>query len=135
MYGVWLAKQTTGWCATRRNMSRIMDCLDDKCPNCLVGPERSTHLNTCKDPGHTHQFNKDIDDLHQWMRKTTDPELCYWIIQYLLLCGERTMLDLGKKSPAMTEIAKDLDMIGWTDVLHGRLPHSLHRYQSSYCAT
>ena len=35
MFQVWLSKQSIGICATWKNMSRIQDLLDDKCPNCL----------------------------------------------------------------------------------------------------
>ncbi len=34
MYQLWLSKLCIGICATRRNLARIQDILDDKCPNC-----------------------------------------------------------------------------------------------------
>ncbi len=34
MLGLWLAKQTIGVCATRKNLARIKDILDHRCPNC-----------------------------------------------------------------------------------------------------
>ena len=39
MYQLWLSKQCIGICATRRNLARIQDILDDRCPNCSQGPE------------------------------------------------------------------------------------------------
>jgi hypothetical protein len=34
MYQLWLSKHCIGICATRQNLARIQDILDDKCPNC-----------------------------------------------------------------------------------------------------
>ncbi len=133
MYGIWLAKQTNGSCATRRNMSRILGTADDRCPNCLMSPEKSSHLNKCRDPGRTKLFETDVEDLRIWMAENTDWELRYWITQYLLLRGTRTMSSLGDMSTWMKEIACEVDLIGWEDMLHGRLPRGLHTYQTAYC--
>jgi hypothetical protein len=133
MYGIWLAKQTNGSCATRRNMSRILGTTDDRCPNCLVSPEKSFHLNKCHDLGRTKLFETDVEELRIWMADNTDLELRYWITHYLLLRGERTMSSLGDMSPWMEEIAYDFDLIGWEDILHGRLPRSLHTHQIAHC--
>lgn len=137
MYGVWLAKQTVGVCATRRQMARNLGFSDDRCPNCLLGPERSSHLNLCLDDGRSLLFNEEIIDLEDWMIKNekTDRELRYWLIAYLRFRGERTMSSLGVMSPALQEVSNDIDMIGWTDLLHGRIPISLRAYQQSYCAS
>jgi hypothetical protein len=135
MYGIWLAKQTIGVCATRRVMARIHGLSDDRCPNCLTGPERSTHLNQCLDPGRFNLLETDINELHGWMSATTDPELCYWFIHYLRLQGEREMSSLGEMTPAIAEIALDCDMIGYVDIMHGRLPLSLIRFQKTFCVS
>ena len=44
MFQIWLSKQCNGICATQRNMARIQDILDDKCPNCLRPREKMTIL-------------------------------------------------------------------------------------------
>jgi len=137
MYGIWLAKQTVGVCATRRNMARIQGLDDDRCPNCLMGPERSTHLNCCPDEGRSLLFIEAVNELENWMIKhdKTDKELRYWLCKYLLFRGERTMCSLGSMTPALTTVAEDIDLIGWHDMLHGRLPTSLTQFQQSYCAS
>ena len=132
MYGVWLSKQTIGICATRHSMARILGTTDDRCPNCLHGPERNMHLNHCKDQGRTLLFESDLAELRSWLLKTTDNELAYWLYHYWLLRGEYSMMSLGMTSAAMIEIAEEFDMIGWDDTLHGRLPLALLRYQTSY---
>jgi hypothetical protein len=134
MYGIWLAKQTIGACATRRVMTLRGGTSDDRCPNCLTGPERSDHLNLCRDPGRSHLFETDVKELGSWMSKTTDTEFSFWFINYLLLRGEYTMEQLGFMPTWMSEIARDIDKIGWVDILHGRLPRSVLRFQQSFCA-
>jgi hypothetical protein len=135
MYGVWLSKQTIGICATRRSMARIMGITDDRCPNCLEGPETSHHLNRCMDSGRTLLFDTDLNELRGWLLQTTDRELSYWLYHYWLLRGEYSMSSLGMTSPAMKEIAAGFDLIGWEDTLHGRLPLALLRYQNVYCVS
>ncbi len=102
--------------------------------NCLTGPEQSDHLNLCKDPGRSHLFEMDVRELGSWMSKSMDMEFSFWFINYLLLCGEYTMEQLGSMSTSMSEIARDIDKIGWVDNFHGRLPRSLLRFQVSFCA-
>ena len=135
MYGVWLAKQTIGICATRRNMARITGSDDDRCPNCLCGPERSNHLLRCSDPGRTALFDEDVNDLYDWMMEhgRTDEEAAYWLHKYLLLRGEVNMLHLGEMSDRMKRVAAAVDEIGWVDFMHGRLPTALHALQQEHC--
>ena len=96
MYQLWLSKQCIGICATRRNLACIQDILDDRCPNCGQGPERSTHLNRCPDHGRTMLFKESTARLCTWMRQNdrTDLELAYWIEKYLLFRGTRTFSSL-----------------------------------------
>ena len=115
-------------------MARILGTADDRCPNCLQGPEQTMHLNRCKDQGRTLLFESDLAELRCWLLKTTDNELAYWLYHYWLLRGEYTMKSLGMTSIAMLEIAEEFDTIGWDDSLHGRLPLALLRYQITYCS-
>ena len=43
------------------------------------------------------------------------------------------MCSLSDMSGSIKEIAQDIDLIGWVDIMHGRLPKSLHTYQNTYC--
>ena len=52
MYGIWVCKQASGVCASRKNMSRIQDTLDNKCPNCGM-VERAEHLTRCPSEART----------------------------------------------------------------------------------
>ena len=45
------------------------------------------------------------------------------------------MSALGEMTPAIAEIASDCDRIGYIDIMHGRLPLSLLRYQKTFCVS
>lgn len=45
------------------------------------------------------------------------------------------MRSLGTMSLAVGEVADDIDMIGWVDIFHGRIPLSLTKFQQAYCAS
>lgn len=136
MYGVWLAKQTTGVCATRRNTARIDRHSDDRCPNCLCGPETNHHLTICCDPGRTALFDSDVDHLDDWLRQrgSTDQELAYWLIKYLRFRGECTLHTLGDMSPGMLQVAKAIDRNGWSNFMVGRLPLALRDMHQVHCS-
>ena len=136
MYGVWLAKQTSGVCATRRNTARIDRHTDDRCPNCLCGPERNHHLTICYDPGRVALFDTDVNTLDEWLghRGDTDPELAYWIIKYLRFRGECTLSTLGDMSRGMLEVAAAIDANGWTNFMVGRVPTAIRKMHEAYCA-
>ena len=67
MFQLWLSKQCIGICATRRNMARIQDRLDNKCPNCNQPRETSDHLNQCPEAGCTLLFRNNVANLTSWM--------------------------------------------------------------------
>ena len=79
MFQIWLSKQCIRICATRRNMARIQDILDDKCPNCLRPQETNDHLNRCPDAGRTLLFRESIASIVKWLHQKngTDAELAY----------------------------------------------------------
>jgi hypothetical protein len=139
MYQLWLSKQCIGICATRRNLARIQDILDDRCPNCGQGPERSTHLNRCPDHGRTMLFNESVTKLGTWMRQNerTDPELAYWVEKYLLFRGTRSLTSLvAEDTFASTDVkvaAVGQDLIGWTEFLHGKVSVEIASIQDIHC--
>ena len=107
MFALWLSKQQAGACATRYNVARIQDLLDDKCPNCQQPGERSNHLNHCPDHGRTLLFKDSVAVLNRWMdaKDRTDGQLSYFIEKYLLFRGSRSFASLGPMSPRMRKVA------------------------------
>ncbi len=140
IFQVWLSKQSIGICATWKNMSRIQDLLDDKCPNCLQPQETSQHLNRCPDQGRTLLFKDSISNLVIWMHdhNRTDPELAFWIKKYLLFCGTRSFSSLGEEggpaTPLVSTAASSQDLIGWVEFLHGKVSVEFRTIQDIHCA-
>jgi hypothetical protein len=83
-FGLWLSKQAIGVRSTRKNLARIQDILDNRCPNCGSTHKDNKHLNRCTDPGWPSLFRKDVQQLTQWLyhNNQTDPELAFWIPYY-----------------------------------------------------
>jgi hypothetical protein len=140
MFQVWLSKQSIGICATWKNMSRIQDLLDDKCPNCLQPQETSQHLNRCTDQGCTLLFKDSISNLVMWMHEHdwTDPELAFWIKKHLLFQGTRSFSSLvdarGPATSLVSTAAANQDLIGWVEFLHGKVSVEFRTIQDIHCA-
>lgn len=137
MYGLWLSKQVAGICATRSNVARIQDLLDDKCPNCLQPGETAGHLNLCPAEGRVLFFNECVEDLDKWLGQgdKTDPELAYWIPKYILMRGKKPFATLGPMSPSMLRVAQAQDLIGWREFMEGRITTEMRVIQRLHCAT
>jgi hypothetical protein len=134
-FGLWLSKQAIGMCATRKNLVRIQDILDDRCPNCGSLHEDDKHLNRCTDHSRCRLFCKDVRQLKQWLyhNNQTDPELAFWIPYYLLIQGQTPMANLGPNiSPAMRKAASSKDTIGWMEFLHWKESQKIVQLQLSY---
>jgi hypothetical protein len=116
-FQLWLFKQAIGVCATQKNMARIQDILDDCCPNCGKRGEDSKHLNRCTDPGQIKLFRAGLGKLKWWMNRShqTEPELTFWVIQYLLHRGQVWIANLSMLRPmskTLQEAAESQDLIG-----------------------
>ena len=100
---------------------------NDRCPNCLCGPEWADHLPHCYNPGCSALFDDNMDKLHCWMveKGRTEDELAFWLHKYLLLQGTVTLSAMGEMSPQMQEVALAID---------NRLPLALKQLQQTHCA-
>jgi hypothetical protein len=63
----------------------------------------------------------------------TDPELAFWINEYLLHRGQESMANLGVMSTAMREVAESQDEIGWVEFLHGKVSTKIMQIQNAHC--
>jgi hypothetical protein len=140
MFQLWLSKQCIGICAMRKNMKRIQDLLDDKCPNCNHPRETSDHLNRCPKAGQTLLFQDSMASLTGWMNNhnQTDAELAYWIEKYLIFWGTPSFTSLvnagGSGSSQMLTATASQDLIGWTEFLHGKVSKEIGCIQEVHCA-
>ena len=134
-YSLWLSKQASGWCATRQQMGRMQDLLDDKCPTCQRVVETSQHLNISPDEGRTQLFRESVELSEKWLHQgnRTDPELAYWIPKYLLFRGQKKISDMGVMSPALQRAASSIDKIRWVEMLHGKVSVEIAAIQEHHC--
>jgi len=134
-FSLWLSKQVAGVCATRKNMARIQDLLDDKCPNCLQPKEDAAHLTLCGDDGRQRLFRDGVTELGKWMSadNRTQEELAFWIEKWMLLRGSVKFGEMGPMSRKLRELGAELDEIGWRAFTEGRVPKRLRRMQTIHC--
>jgi hypothetical protein len=135
-----LSMQCIGTCATRKNLKRIQDLLDNKCLNCNHPRETNNHLNRCPEAGQTLLFQYSVAALTRWMNNhnPTDTELAYWIEKYLIFRGTRSFTSLvnaggGGSSQMLTAVAGQ-DLVGWTEFLHGKVYKEIGRIQEVHSA-
>jgi hypothetical protein len=105
MYGVWLSKQSSGFCATGSQMARVHASRENRCPICgLV--ERAAHLNVCPSVVRTRLPTEGTELLENWLYQDgrTDRELAYWLIKYILFGGTQHMASLGPMSSFFRKI-------------------------------
>ena len=136
IYGLWLCKQVSWVCATRKNTSCIQDLLDDKCPSCLQSSKTATHLNLCPAEGRVQLFQDCVEDLECWMEQNncTNSELTYWLAEYILIQETKTFAKIRPISLSMMQVAKCQDIIGWKLFLEGRITKEIRLLQNFHCA-
>ena len=84
-------------------------------------------------------FKESVTKLGTWMRQNerTDPELAYWVEKYLLFCGTRSFTSLvAEDTFASTDVrvaAVGQDLIGWTELLHGKVSVEIASIQDIHC--
>ncbi len=80
---------------------------DERCPN-RGRRETADHLLLCSNEDRTQLLIKNTDELERWLERDgiTDPELSYWIPNYILMQGDKPFAQLGAMSPCMKELAK-----------------------------
>ena len=136
MYGVWLSKQSSGFCATGSQMARVHASRENRCPNCgLV--ERAAHLNVCPSVVRTRLLTEGTELLENWLYQDgrTDGELAYWLIKYILFRGTQPMASLGPMSSTMHRAALSQDAIGWREFMEGKVSKEIAAIQDAHCAT
>jgi hypothetical protein len=69
-------------------------------------------------------------------RNQTDPELIFWVREYLLHRGQvrmRNLTTLRRMSTAFSEVAQSQDGIGWVEFLHGKVSKKFRKIQDTHC--
>jgi hypothetical protein len=95
-------------------------------------PEESLpHVTRCLDPGQSEMFAMSADLFLNWLREMhMDADLVDCIDSYLQSRGTTNMCDIARPFPRFSNIAMDIDTLGWDCFLEeGRIPQSLVDYQ------
>ena len=133
-FRLWLTKQSSNFIASRKQIARIMDSDDDKCPSCTIHREDAAHLCICPNEDRTMLLKECVDELSKWLQTDgfTDPELAYWIPKYILCRGTVSFSDMGNLGPMSSSLrilAASQDIIGWREFMEGKISHQFYRIQ------
>lgn len=132
-FRLWLTKQHSNFCATRKQLARQTRTSDDRCPSCIIHKEDAAHLCICPNQDRTLLLRDDTDKLALWLAEDhTHPELAYWIPKYILCRGRVRFADLGRMSPSMMQLAISQDIIGWREFMEGRISTHFHKIQEMH---
>ncbi len=107
---------------------------DDRCPSCWKRKEGANHLCRCPSQVRTQLFLDNVTELEQWLSADdkTCPELAYWTIKFILGRGALTFAELSAMSMEVQEVAASQDMIGWRNLMEGRVSIRFYSVQQRY---
>jgi hypothetical protein len=136
MFRLWLSKQHSNFCATGLHMKRCNMSDDDRCPSCWSRKERAEHLCKCPSDSRTKLFLENVAELDSWLlnNNNTDSELAYWLIKYIQGRGSLKFADLGTLTPDLLQAAHNQDMIGWRNMMEGRVSRLFYGIQCLHLA-
>lgn len=121
MFGVWLTKHTSHFCATNRHANRIDKEVANICPSCGKEDETVAHIVRCKDSGRLEMLRVSVQELVDWLDKMdTDEDLIEMIQEYLLAQGEKRMVDCSPPRRYQL-LAKTHDYLGYDNFVEGRI--------------
>ena len=123
MFRVFVTKQTSSFCGTNRQLSRINPSVKNVCPSCGCRNESARHITRCRDDVRAQMFAISVGDLVKWMESTrVDVALIRLVRDYLLARGSLTMVQtLNDNRSPLTLLARSHDKLGWRNFLEGRV--------------
>ncbi len=134
MYQLWLAKQSSGFCATQSMVTHWITERDDRCPNCGQR-ETAQHINVCPNRWRTKLLREQVAELKVWMADHhTHPDILYWVPQYIRLRNTRQLLSFPQLPRSLKAFGAEQDAIGWQDFMEGKISKSLLQLQKSHLA-
>ena len=132
---IWAVKYASRFLPTGNHCSRQGTWDSDICPLCKNETETNSHIMQCSCPLATMERHTKLYDLYQWMIENHgDPHIAQTII-YTLINGSRTRFFDMVPATALSVVrqaALDQDIIGWDNLLLGRLASSWSVAQQQY---
>jgi hypothetical protein len=133
MFRLWLFKQSSSFCASRKNMGRWFGSTVTCCPNCLQPDEDSAHLLHCPDPGRFALLREELRALEEWMHKTyTHPFLAHAISHYIFHRGAVKFRNVPGLPRELYKLAEEQDLIGWDQFMEGKISSRLREIQLDF---
>jgi len=133
MFKQWLFKQSSGFCASGKNMGRWFGSEHTSCPNCNSPQEEASHLLHCPDAGRFSLFRTEVKKLEEWLCKHhTDPDLARILPPYLLRRGAVSLSDTPGLSQSLRPFAFEQDLMGWDHFMLGLISGQLRKIQYAH---
>ena len=121
MFGIFIAKQVSGWCCSNSKQSLWDTSINNICPNCGMLNETSNHMTQGKDPGRLDLLWESIDNILTHLEKANAPiPLIEMIEAYLLAQGSQILESCNESNaPRYTMLARSHDRLGWDNFIEG----------------
>ena len=122
LFRSFVTKQTSKFCGTNRQLSRINPSVRNVCPSCGRDDESFKHIR-CNKPGRRQMLEYTVDKMATWMSSTNvDQQLQAMITSYLLAQDTKLMLEcLRGNSLTLRALAEAHDRLGWDNFVEGRI--------------
>ena len=123
MFGVFVTKQTSKFCGTNRQLSRIDPRVANVCPSCGANDESSKHITRCNDDARVECWRRSADTIAAWIATaTSNLPLRDMVHEYLLARDSKTMSDcLHIDDHDLQLLASIHDRLGWDNFVEGRI--------------
>ena len=81
-------------------------------------------------------FEESVQTLEKWLHQDnrTDPELAYYLPKFLLFRGRKKFISMGPMSPTLLRAGASQDVIGWEELLHGKVSVEIAAIQEYHCS-
>ena len=122
----WITRHISDFNGCNRYLSRWKPTVKNMCPSCGCSNEDTKHITRCREPTRTSLYHEGINDIKNWMITNHTPShLAQLFSTYLSSRGETTMESLLPHNSSLITLAQAQDLIGFDNLLVGRLPKLL----------
>lgn len=122
----WITRHISDFNGCNRYLSRWKPTVKNFCPSCGVANEDTRHITRCRDPTRTALYQEGVIEIRDWLSSNhTPPHLTFLLCSYLYNRGEATMESLLPTFSPYLTLAQAQDLIGFDNILVGRLPTQL----------
>ena len=123
MFQVFVTKQTSKFCGTNRQLSRIDPTVQNVCPSCGQRDESSKHITRCADEGRVECWTRSVREIARWIGETTHNLYLSDMVQsYLLARDSACMVEFAPIwDEDLLRLAEEHDRIGWDNFVEGRI--------------